>query len=751
MRGILLPLAMCWCLFEASAQNKDEVKFLKAKAKDLDSYARMAFDQGYPIEARHIWQEILMIYDTDHASTRTALGFKRANGAWMVNAGFNYPLADNPDKRALQKVEAHWKKTAKKVGGGHRKFAEKFQAAGRTDRSVWHFSRALRFLPDDAGLRAKSGMKSFYGLVGSELESQLYENSKAMQDLVIAELKKTYSVEELASSKQNQFLTKANLPHEGYKTDHYTIWSNWEPAFINEVAQNVERSRAFCERFFKGRPGFRPVDLQIKTLILIKGEDLYRDILQANKDLFRPELLEFLVKHTGMCTIGKGADKAQLSGDASDRTVLDLSIRYPVDEWAGMRSDALNEGVGHAVVAMFLGRIEVFTLDMESKAHTVTSNRPKQVLTPDIESWQDLAIESAFEVRGTPIAKLPLISAADFPADARIRAWSFSDYLLRRDPRLLLELDATRDKKSPQGVQAAFRASTGVSLQQLEKEWRDFWTGATPVLRALRGRRPPFDAASKDAVKWLAAFNKIRRRYKNPQSINQGAVTWNVAWSLLCKQHGKYLAKNRKERGAVLEQTQREGLTGSSKKGEYFAQMALVSTKGSPAKVFDQWVHYPGYRDALLHPRLTQIGLYAESGITVIDAMRGVDSTVVIPMRYYPAHNSSGSPAGMDLAELGPSVAALMQREDLEGQVGYPISLHTWQSGSAANARCQVKARGKLIDGVVQSTGVGFNRRTSAPGMRVFYALEPLPRKTRIEVTWTLGANSKASWQFTTK
>ena len=105
----------------------------------------------------------------------------------------------------------------------------------------------------------------------------------------------------------------------------------------------------------------------------------------------------------------------------------------------------------------------------------------------------------------------------------------------------------------------------------------------------------------------------------------------------------------------------------------------------------------------------------------------------------------------MDLAELGPAVAVLMKRDDLEGQVGYPISLHTWQSGSAANARCQVKARGKLIEGVVQSTGVGFNRRTSAPGMRVFYALEPLPRKTRIEVTWTLGANSKASWQFTTK
>lgn len=751
IRGFLLPLSICLCLFDASAQNQDEIKFLNAKAKDLDKYARLAFDQGYPKEARRIWQEILQIYDADHLATRLALGFKQNNDNWLMNAGFSFPFADNPDKRALKRVETLWIKTAKLVGTGHQKFAEQFQAAGRTDRAAWHFSRALRFLPDDADLRAKSGLKSFYGLVGTELESTLYQNSKTMQDFVSSELKKTYKVEDLPSSQQNTFLTKANISHAGFKTEHYTIWSNWEPAFIRDVGQNIERSRAFCARFFTGKPGFRPVDLQIKNLILIKGEDLYKSILRANKSEFRPDLLKFLIEYTGMCTIGKGADKAQLSGDASDRTVMDLSIRYPVDEWAGMRCDALNEGVGHAVVAMFLNRIDVFTLDMQAQEHTVTNRQYKRVLTPNIESWEDLAIESAYEVRGTPLAKLPLISAAAFPADARIRAWSFSDYLMRRDPRLLLELDATRKCKSPPEVRAQFKANTGVSLELLEKEWRDFWTGATPVLRALRGGRPPFDASSKDAEKWVAAFNKIRKKLSPRGARGRRPVTWNVAWSLLCRQHGKYLADNREERGAAAEQTQREGRKGASKKGEYFAQMALVSVKGSPTKVFEKWLHLPGYRDALLNPQLTQVGLYSEAGITVIDALRGIVPRQNSPMRSYPFHQSGGIPASVDLTELGPTVAKLLKRDGLEGKVGYPISLHTWQGGSAATATCEVRAKGKLVKGVLQSTGAGFNRRSSALGMQVFYALEPLPRRTRIEVKWILDGGRMVRSQFNTR
>lgn len=750
MRGIPLLLSICLSWSALGAQNKDEIKFLQTQAKYLDKYARFTFDQGFPLQARRIWQEVMRVYDADHPATRQALGYRRANDAWLYDPKVEFPGHDNPDRRALKKVEALWKKTAKKVGGGHRKIGETFQQAGRRDRASWHFTRALRFLPGDPDIRAKSGLKSFYGLVGSELESQLYENSKAMTEFVTAELKKPYKVEVLASSKQSVYLTKAGIPHVGYKTDNYTIWTNWEAAFIEEVAQNVERSRAFCARFLKGNPGFRPVDLRINTLIFLKGEKLYKQTLQANKDLFRPELLEFLLEHTGMCDIGKGAERAQISGDANDRVVMDLSIRYPVDEWAGMRCDAFNEGVGHAVVALFLGRIDVFTLDMETKAHTVTAGAKVRVRTPDIESWQDLAIESAFEARGTPIAKLPLISAADFPADARIRAWSFSDYILRRDPRLLQELDAVRKSKSPPEVKSKFHQSTGIQLDALEQEWRDFWTGASPVLRALRGRKPPFDASSRDAAKWLTAFNKARKSYQPRRGKAVKPLTWNLAWSLLCKQHGTYLATNRSQRGAVAEQTEVEGLKGATKKGEYFAQMALVSTQGSPAKVLKDWIHLPGYRDALLNPYMTQVGLYAESGIAVIDVLRGAVAPRTAQMRVYPLPQSTGVPNSIELEQLGPSVAKLLELEQAEGKIGYPITLHTWHGGGGAQATCDVTANGRKVEGVVQAGGA-FNRRVSAPGLLVFYPREPLPKGAKIEVLWVLSPTRSQRWHFTTR
>ena len=67
------------------------------------------------LSVSRIWQEILRTYDADHLPSRLALGFKRANDIWMVNASHVFPGADNPDRRALQKVEVLWKKTARKI------------------------------------------------------------------------------------------------------------------------------------------------------------------------------------------------------------------------------------------------------------------------------------------------------------------------------------------------------------------------------------------------------------------------------------------------------------------------------------------------------------------------------------------------------------------------------------------------------------------------------------------------------------
>jgi arylsulfatase len=55
--------------------------------------------------------------------------------------------------------------------------------------------------------------------------------------------------------------------------------------------------------------------------------------------------------------------------------------------------------------------------------------------------WKELARDLAFEKATAPAAHLPLIHASQFSSEERIKSWSFCDYLLRRDPALLLALD----------------------------------------------------------------------------------------------------------------------------------------------------------------------------------------------------------------------------------------------------------------------------------------------------------------------
>src|SRR5690606_27307191 len=91
--------------------------------------------------------------------------------------------------------------------------------------------------------------------------------------------------------------------------------------------------------------------------------------------------------------------------------------------------------------------------------------------------------------------------------------------------------------------------------------------------------------------------------------------------------------------------------------------------------------------------------------------------------------------------------------------LGYPISLHFGATGALPrdreSFRCNVSVRGTPIEGIVHVADGGSNRRTSAPGLVVFYPLEPLKRGNVIDVTWTFRQSAtqlqKFDLSFTTK
>jgi hypothetical protein len=185
----------------------------------------------------------------------------------------------------------------------------------------------------------------------------------------------------------------------------------------------------------------------------------------------------------------------------------------------------------------------------------------------------------------------------------------------------------------------------------------------------------------------------------------------------------------------------------SSHLGDMFAQMALVATDAKkPKDVFAEWLHYPGYRDALLNNRLLTIGLYTEKRIVVMDGIRGVGRAPQgrAGTRFYPSGGRlAGIRSEVQVADLGPEVKAMLERAghgDKE-TLGYPISLHHFGNGGLAGQResyqCNVTVQGKKIEGIMHLADGGAHRRSSAPGMVVFYPLESLGKGKEVRVVWT--------------
>ncbi len=712
-----------------------EVPMLQAAAKELDAFATLCFKNGFPARARTLWLEVISECDRDDAVAREQLGYVRVGSAWQPKPGFEYPQKDEPNVKNAKMLEGRWQALCKKLGDAHREAAAQLQTAGKQDRAQWNFRRALRFLPTDATAQSGVGAKTVEGITGTELELTLLRRSR-MMDRTVARL----SAAQFAVEKTNATdprLDSAGVKYEAYATENFVLFGDWEPEVMNDVAQWCERALAFCKEAFDGAEPWK-VPPEITTKIaFFKDRAVWGQVVKANASAIGD--VEFVLQYTSACGIERGKQGIFVSGQQDPAVMTDYAVRKVAEQWSMLRKDAVVEGIGHAIVGMFFGRNLIMTVAEQKKGGTVAGRNQKRFDLPDLEVWKELARDLAFEKATAPAAHLPLIHASQFSSEERIKSWSFCDYLLRRDPALLLALDkAGIDAKNDFDAMAAFLSSTKLVLRAVEDDWRIFYTGDSAALRAIREQTTPMDAISKDAPAWVEEFNKARK------SLGAPAVDWSAEYSGPCRQHADYLKKNKIARDA--ENTQEASKQGFSNTGRLFAQSAVVwSGDKDPKKAIANWTMMPGYRDALLDRSLQQIGAYADGALVVLDVQRGraLDGRIETvmypgPVRQGPNEPIVTHPASVPVALLGAEVAQLLEANGRAKQkdVGFPISIHYF-GADQSDVACAVTVGGKPVEGKLVHATQG-TRRTAAPGMWVFYPYAPLPKGSTVSVTWTL-------------
>src|SRR5687767_13022671 len=141
-----------------------------------------------------------------------------------------------------------------------------------------------------------------------------------------------------------------------------------------------------------------------------------------------------------------------------------------------------------------------------------------------------------------------------------------------------------------------------------------------------------------------------------------------------------------------------------------------------------------------------------------MDAIRGVGRPPEGKGGYrgWPNAPKSSVPNQVRVAELGPEVQQFLESHGHAGKelVGYPLTLHHFGTGGVPGVKesykCKVTMNGEPVEGLVHIADGGAHRRGSAPGLVVFYPLEPLKKGREIEAIWTF-ENAEGTVRLATK
>lgn len=750
------------------ATTESEKEFATKAAEDLGSFAGSAFKGGFVRLAREVWSEVLFDYDPDDTDARTALGFKRLGRSWAPDSTFVYPNDDSGDARQARTLQSSWDKLAKKLGEGHLDLADELEAAGEPGRAGYHRGRALRFVAQDKKLAKRAANDDVGGDYGDAVQIAIRKRSEKIDKAMAEALSEEPKVESLGSEKFQAF-TRSRVEHSGVRSEHFTVWGDWPEEDLMRAAREAERALVFLEAAIGEGDGFGWKNPNTMHLAVFKKQETYQQIVRANESSFGDQRrFEFIVEKTSSTAMGSGSERVSFGRARNQANIDDLAVRWTAGVYGGFGSDALREGFGHAVVGWFYGRNLTFSVGLEDEVRTSTGRDRKSLIDlPDVEGWKEAVRELAWTRTDLPTGKLANLKAARFSSELRVKVWSLCSYLVRRDPSLLRLLDDVGREladANPSGISEEYaERADGLTTELLDEQWRSYVTGTAPILQRARARGVPLSGSSKAAPQFLEQINGMRT------GLEKEALRLSAHLSNACAQHAHYLKENRSARGAEAEHTQDLGKGKGSLEGAAFARRALVSTAAkSPKKTFDRWLLWPGYRDALLDDRLEEVGLFVDKGILVLDVRRGMKTataknTLLFPRGVEPgrAYPQGGAPLGfimepeIDVAELGPDVKELLERNGHRRTktVGTPISLHFFRSNAMpanGDVSCVVLKNGdagQKVGGVIHYADSGVSRRACAPGLVVFYPLEPLARGAAYTVEWTITQDGKANTQ----
>ncbi|MFK7929055.1 MAG: hypothetical protein AB8H79_12755, partial [Myxococcota bacterium] len=425
-----LALLACGLAAGDATAQVDDQKFNKKQADKLHDFAEDAFKRGFPRQARIIWLKLIKLYDADYPEAHAALGEIKVGASWAPDPNFRYPTQDTGSSADGGSLFKAYGKLEKALASAHRSQAAKWEKADRTDRANYHHGMVLRWIKDDKKAQAALEHKPVGTVTGTGLERTLYDRSKEIEKAVNAQTQISYTAEKI--DHKNDALETAQVEYISLQSEHFIL--HGDPA----EEDNLRGALEWAERCVRVCEATYPWDIAPGTWnaewAYFVSKDTYKQIITANN----VPNLDWRLEHTSTCGIGNTV----VGATGSPKVLFDAVVRNVAQRAAGFGTDGMREGIGHTFVGMMFNNNRLFSVDLEKQQGTAASEEDREYTSPDFDVWKTLNLELAWKnTGGVPARELPFCDAATLTNEQRIKSWSFCDYVMRRDPQLLRDMD----------------------------------------------------------------------------------------------------------------------------------------------------------------------------------------------------------------------------------------------------------------------------------------------------------------------
>ncbi|MBM4061133.1 MAG: CAP domain-containing protein [Planctomycetes bacterium] len=719
---LLLGLLGLLLLRPAAAQDPfaaEELDLAKKCASTLLSFANTAKSSKVGQRAKQAY-DLVLAYDPDNGAARSELQFKKDKGQWLEEQDpkKKKKWADKATYEARFKIMDEWYKTSMRLGALHRDLGLKMKAAGN-GRAIYHLEKAVYYNAMDKAANEALGYKPGPGFYGTEEQLAMAARMKEIEMKAVAIARKDYPVQALPLEQmpeelrnlQDQapdWMKKPNIDIFGAKSEHFTAWSRGRQDDADDTVKWAERGLEFCV-YLLGEPNAKKlhfVERATRTFAWFGNLFTVREreqFLKANPKTWEGQKsVEEAMRFANTTWRAKDGLAVVKVGPAP-KYVHDSMIAYVL--FQGLLQER-NQGMGQGLVHAVTWYLKATSISRWGALPEGTQGDDALELPEATNWWLRAVRDQAVSNQDWAFAQVPRERLSRFRNDCRLKAWSFTTWLLAAYPdqwlQFLLALPGGEARvPTLEEVEAIVVKELGKPSAAIDAEWREWARGDSGVAFGT-GYGPPL-LPERPSKEELAAVERINQVRAQPFAFSwpKGAQPMDGSFSGLppcdldaeaslgCEAHAKYICAHpeltREQVHKIHEQDPAH--PDFTRRGQLAAAGNIITGTGARGAEFardsiDMWIAAPYHRFPMLEHNIKRIG-YAwvfeqEILASVLDMgslEEPYDPEAAPKLLAWPPHGMKDVPTHFGDPEHPNPLADQPEDQQDITKCGYPISL----------------------------------------------------------------------------